>query len=122
MSNSLAALATTTTAALGRSHRLSIDGTGAISTFTVGCHYYGSLLCGNSQYKVLCVRRTEKSVWLALYEKPMHFFGEEWPRGAAYSLPRRSKIKWFKGQEYTHHGSWSIGSDGYDDSDDPNSH
>jgi len=122
MSDSPLALASPTTTALGPSHRLTIDGTGSISTFTVGCHYYGSLLCGNSQYKVLCVRRTAKSVWLAEYQGPMHFVGEERPRGAAYGLPRRSKIKWFKGQEYTSHGNWSIDSDGYDDSDPPNSH
>lgn len=135
MSDSSLARPIPMTAALGPSHRLSIDPAGSICTFTVGCHYYGSLLCGNSQYKVLCVRRTAKSVWLALYDPPLHFCEErnrsrvpmtagsrEYPRGARYSLPRRTAIRWHEGSEYTKHGVWSISARGYDDSDSPNSH
>ena len=117
----LAAPAPVTTV-LGPSHRLSIDSAGAICTFSVGCHYYGSLLCGNSQYKVLCVRRTAKSVWMAHYVSPLTWRDGRTERGPSYELPRRSKIVWNGTQEVTHQGSWYVSANGHDDSDPPNSH
>lgn len=115
MTGSSLAIATTAGPAAGEltaSRRLGIDGEGAICTFTPGCHYYGTLTCSHSQYKVLCVRRTAKSVWLSHYIGPLTWRDGRVERGPSYELPRRSKVKWFKSTEIAQHNSWSVWADG----------
>jgi hypothetical protein len=41
--------------------------------FVPGETYYGSLSCAHSSFPMLCVRRTEKSVWLQHPTRPQHY-------------------------------------------------
>lgn len=111
-SSALAATADSVAGELTAPRRLGIDGEGAICIFTAGCHYYGTLTCRHGQYKVLCVRRTAKSVWLSHYIGPLTWRDGRVERGPSYELPRRSKVKWFKNTEIASHGSWMVWADG----------
>jgi len=98
---------------LAATTRLGIDSAGAICTFTAGCHYYGTLTCRHSPYKVLCVRRTAKSIWFSHYISPLTWRDGSTERGPSYELPRRSKVKWFKNTEIASHGGWTVWADGH---------
>jgi hypothetical protein len=111
-SSALAHSAGSVAGGLSSPRRLGIDSEGAICAFTAGCHYYGSLTCRHNPYKVLCVRRTAKSVWFSHYIPPLNWRDGRFEIGPSCGLPRRSKVKWFKNTEIASHDGWTIWADG----------
>jgi hypothetical protein len=69
------------------------------ATFVVGHTYYGSLAVAHSSFPVVCVKRTEKSVWF------------EHATSTAYK-PARAKIhQWTDGVESANFHRWYISAD-----------
>ena len=97
--------------------RYAVEGGEDIYTFAVGAHYYGHLICEHHEHKLLCTKRTAKSVWLAAYNKAYVDRNGKFGCGESYDLPRRSKIKWAecngKLQEVTDWQGWMVDADGH---------
>ena len=105
-----------------RKDRYAVEPGTDIHTFTVGAHYFGSLLCAHGEHKMLCTKRTAKSVWLASHHKAFVTRNGVWERGECYDLPRRSKIKWHEQNETTTADGWWVDANGIDSSDEPNTY
>ena len=108
-----------------RKDRYSVEEGCDVFTFTPGAHYYGSLTCSHLEHKMLCVKRTAKSVWLANHHDAYITQDGVVHRGECYDLPKRSKIKWdnYYGntKEYTDAQGWFVTADGIPCGDDINS-
>ena len=106
--------------------RYAVEAGNDIHTFAVGAHYFGSLLCAHGEHKMLCTKRTAKSVWLASHHAAFVTRDGVWHRGECYDLPRRSKISWSdycgKQQEITKADGWHVDADGIDTSFEPNTY
>lgn len=67
--------------------------------FQVGQTYYGSLACAHSSFPVVCVKRTEKSVWFEHATMPQH-----------YKAGRVAAKAWHDGSETAMFRRWYISS------------
>jgi hypothetical protein len=68
--------------------------------FEVGQTYYGSLSCAHSSFPVVCVKRTDKTVWFEHATLPH-----------AYA-PARSRVRsWADGSESASFHRWYISAD-----------
>ena len=109
-----------------RKDRYAVEPGNDLHTFTVGAHYYGGLTCAHGEHKLLCTKRTAKSVWLASYVPEYMTYDGVVQRGESYELPRRSKIKWSdycgKLQETTVADGWMVDADGIARGDEPNTY
>lgn len=68
--------------------------------FQVGQVYYGSLSCAHSSFPVVCIKRTEKSVW---FEHAVH--------PDCYPAARAKVRSWHDGSESANFHRWYISSD-----------
>jgi hypothetical protein len=106
-----------------RKSRYAVEPGNDIHTFTVGATYFGGLICSHGQHKLVCVKRTSKSVWFSVVDAPYINGNGEIQSGEAWRFPRRSKIQWheYKGQqqETTVADGWMVDADGRDYSDEP---
>lgn len=66
-----------------------------MAKFKTGCTYYGTLSCAHSDFPVICVKRTDKSVW---FTKP------------GYRDMRCKIHEWSDGENATFHG-WYVSAD-----------
>jgi hypothetical protein len=73
------------------------------ASFIPGQTYYGSLACAHSSFPVVCVKRTEKSVWF------------EHANSEAYKPARAKAHKWADGSESANFHNWHISSDSIKD-------
>ena len=73
------------------------------ASFVPGQTYYGSLACAHSSFPVVCVKRTEKSVWF------------EHANREAYKPARAKAHKWTDGSESANFHNWYISSDSIKD-------
>lgn len=75
------------------------------SPFQVGQVYYGTLACAHGSFPVICVKRTEKSVWFEHSTQP-----DCYPQ-------KRSRVRNFRtnGVEYASFHGWHISSDSVKD-------
>jgi hypothetical protein len=73
------------------------------ASFIPGQTYYGSLACAHSSFPVVCVKRTEKSVWF------------EHANSEAYKPARAKAHKWTDGSESANFHNWYISSDSIKD-------
>jgi hypothetical protein len=107
-----------------RRDRYSVEPGNDVYTFTVGAAYYGNLTCSHCEYKVVCIKRTAKTVWLCEVIPSLVTQDGTVHRGESWELPRRSKVKWDqyggKTQEITSHGNWSIYADATNNASAPN--
>lgn len=67
--------------------------------FQVGQTYYGSLTCAHSSFPVICVKRTDKSVWFEHATLPQH-----------YPAARAKVHAWYDGSETANFHRWYISS------------
>ena len=106
--------------------RYSVEPGDDIYTFTVGAFYYGNLTCDHIEHKLVCVKRTAKSVWLASVNPPRVTQDGTIHSGESWGLPRRSKIKWWEygkaPMEMTDAQGWTVWADAADTSSDPNTY
>lgn len=72
--------------------------------FQVGQTYYGSLSCAHGSFPVICVKRTEKSVWFEHATMPHH-----------YPTKRAKANIWYDGSESANFHRWYISSDSVKD-------
>jgi hypothetical protein len=72
--------------------------------FAIGQTYYGSLSCAHNSFPVVCVKRTEKSVWF-----------EHATLSHAYKAARAKVHAWDDGRETAKFHGWYISSDSVKD-------
>ena len=72
--------------------------------FAIGQTYYGSLSCAHNSFPVVCVKRTEKSVWFEHATLPH-----------AYKTARAKVHAWDDGSETANFHRWYISSDSVKD-------
>ena len=72
--------------------------------FAIGQTYYGSLSCAHNSFPVVCVKRTEKSVWF-----------EHATLSHAYKAARAKVHVWDDGRETAKFHGWYISSDSVKD-------
>ena len=106
--------------------RYAVEPGNDLHTFTVGATYFGGLTCSHGQHKLVCIKRTAKSVWLCVIDEPYINGNGVMQSGEAWRFPRRSKIQWSeyggKQQETTVAQGWMVDADGIDSSDEPNTY
>ena len=106
--------------------RYAVEPGNDLHTFTVGAAYFGGLTCSHVQHKLVCIKRTTKTVWMSAVYTPYITADGVVHTGESWALPRRSKVKWAeyngKQQETTVNDGWMVDADGIDSSDEPNTY
>lgn len=109
-----------------RKSRYAVEAGNDIHTFTVGATYFGDLTCAHGQHKLVCIKRTTKTVWMSAIYEPFVTADGVVHTGENWALPRRSKVKWNacggKQQETTINDGWMVDADGHDNSSEPNTY
>ena len=109
-----------------RKSRYAVEAGNDIHTFTVGATYYGNLTCAHGEHKLVCVKRTAKSVWLASVNDAFITRDGTVHRGESWELPRRSKIKWTDAfrvpMETTEAQGWTVYANAANGASEPNTY
>ena len=106
--------------------RYAVEPGSDIYVFAVGAIYYGNLTCSHGEHKLVCVKRTAKSVWLSSVVPAFITQDGTVHTGESWQLPHRSKVKWWdshKGpMETTDAQGWTVWADATNCASEPNTY